>query len=213
MDGRLATRDGRNRAGDCVRVGRVTPRLDRADEEPLPVARLLHRLNRPLFAWLHPRNGEVVRAHSIARAAIHHVEPEMLRASPRVWATSSAPSQSRHASSFVASTHFRWCASTDPVEDIFRMNLLPLTPNRCDRSSPRQYARRTVSSWQPTDLATSRAVSSRLGRPVPLLRVVTSELIVDPNGFRIRMQIPHWPPPRIPRRSSIGRQRRRRSAN
>ena len=35
-------------------------------------------------------------------------------------------------------------------------NLLPRTPKRCDRSSPRQYARRTVSSWQPTNLATSR---------------------------------------------------------
>src|SRR4051812_41082725 len=44
-------------------------------------------------------------------------------------------------------------------------NLLPLTPNRCNVSSPRRYARRTVSSWQPTNLATSKAVSRGLRRP------------------------------------------------
>src|SRR5204863_1091564 len=44
-------------------------------------------------------------------------------------------------------------------------NLLPLTPKRCDARRPRQYARRTVSSWQPTNSATSNAVISRLGRP------------------------------------------------
>ena len=47
-------------------------------------------------------------------------------------------------------------------------NLLPLTPKRCERSSPRQYARRTVSSWQPMNAATSKAVSSRFGQALPL---------------------------------------------
>src|SRR5881628_1521092 len=45
-------------------------------------------------------------------------------------------------------------------------NLLPRTPNRCETSSPRRYARRTVSSWQPTYSETSNAVIKRLGSPV-----------------------------------------------
>src|SRR5712691_1173570 len=45
-------------------------------------------------------------------------------------------------------------------------NLLPLTPNRCDVRRPRRYARRTVSSWQPMNSATSNAVISRFGNPL-----------------------------------------------
>src|SRR6267154_7284 len=45
-------------------------------------------------------------------------------------------------------------------------NLLPLTPNRCETSRPRKYARRTVSSWQPTNSATSNAVIRRFGSPL-----------------------------------------------
>ena len=71
-------------------------------------------------------------------------------------------------------------------------NLLPLTPKRCERSSPRQYARRTVSSWQPMKLATSNAVQQPVGQALPFLRLAAAdELIVDPNRSRIRVQIPH----------------------
>src|SRR5438093_5834770 len=45
-------------------------------------------------------------------------------------------------------------------------NLLPRTPNRCETSRPRKYARRTVSSWQPMNSATSNAVISRFGSPL-----------------------------------------------
>src|SRR2546425_5363507 len=45
-------------------------------------------------------------------------------------------------------------------------NLLPLTPNRCDVRRPRKYARRTVSSWQPMNSATSNAVIRRFGSPL-----------------------------------------------
>ncbi len=44
-----------------------------------------------------------------------------------------------------------------------------LTPNRCDTSNPRRYARRTVSSSQPTNSATSKAVSRRFGRSLRFL--------------------------------------------
>src|SRR5437588_11558485 len=45
-------------------------------------------------------------------------------------------------------------------------NLLPRTPNRCETSRPRKYARRTVSSWHPMNSATSNAVISRFGNPL-----------------------------------------------
>jgi hypothetical protein len=43
------------------------------------------------------------------------------------------------------------------------LNLLPRTPNRWDLSRPRKYARRTVSSWHPTNAATSHVAIKRLG--------------------------------------------------
>jgi hypothetical protein len=60
---------------------------------------------------------------------------------------------------------------------------LPLTPNRWDRISPRQYGRRTVSSRQPTNLATSPAFSSRFGRPSDSYAAVSSATrLSTPSG-------------------------------
>jgi len=53
-------------------------------------------------------------------------------------------------------------------------NLLPLTPNRCEIRRPRRYARRTVSSWQPMNSATSNAVNSLFGSPLPACASVGS---------------------------------------
>src|SRR5258708_35173694 len=45
------------------------------------------------------------------------------------------------------------------------LNRRLLTQKRCDTSRPRKYARRTVSSWQPTNSAASKAVIIRFGSP------------------------------------------------
>ena len=71
----------------------------------------------------------------------------------------------------------------------------PRTPNRCDVSKPREYARRTVSSWQPMYSATSNAVNSRFGRPPVAGAVVLAErrrrreywLLVDVQLFPHRV--------------------------
>ena len=51
--------------------------FDLADEQPFPVARFLHGLDGPLFAWLHPRHGEIVDRHPVALAVMRHVEPQV----------------------------------------------------------------------------------------------------------------------------------------
>ena len=38
---------------------RIASRLDLTDEQPLPVAHLLHGMHRPLLGTLHPRHGEL----------------------------------------------------------------------------------------------------------------------------------------------------------
>src|SRR5438105_15092724 len=75
-----------------ARTLRITSGLDLADEETFPMARLLHRLDRPLLAWIHSWDGEVVRGDPIARAAVHHVEPQMLQAASGCRAPASASS-------------------------------------------------------------------------------------------------------------------------
>src|SRR5439155_14735168 len=85
------------------RTTRIASGLNLADEEPLPVARFLHRLNRPLLADLHPRYRELIHRHPKSRSAIHHVEPQMFQASPRCTAPSSAPSYDPHTPSLFAS--------------------------------------------------------------------------------------------------------------
>jgi hypothetical protein len=59
---------------------RIATLLDLDDEEALPVARLLERLDGPLLPNLHPRDGKVVRRHPISGPAKHHVEPQVLQA-------------------------------------------------------------------------------------------------------------------------------------
>ena len=59
---------------------RIASRFDFADEQPFPVARFLHRLDRTLLARFHPRNRELVCRHAVSLAAPHHVEPQVLQA-------------------------------------------------------------------------------------------------------------------------------------
>jgi hypothetical protein len=44
---------------------RVASGLDLADERAFSIARFLHGFDWPLFAWIHPWNGEIVHQHSI----------------------------------------------------------------------------------------------------------------------------------------------------
>jgi hypothetical protein len=81
---------------------RIEPRLHLTDEPALPIARLFHRLDRPLLAWLHPRNRVVVDADAIPRAAPHHVEPQMFQTAAPVLAAAGASSSDRHGSSFTS---------------------------------------------------------------------------------------------------------------
>src|SRR3989454_2447779 len=96
----------------------------------------------------------------------------MLQASSWRTAPSSTPSYDPHASSLVlglpGSAHETRVGAPRLIQSRTSVgwNLLPLTPNRCETSNPRRYARRTVSSWQPTNSATSNAVIRRLGNPL-----------------------------------------------
>ena len=115
----------------CVdRVGvwlGIASGFDFADEDPLPVAGLFHRLDRALFARFHPWNREVVGRHAVPLAAPHHVEPQVLEALASVGAAPFVAAFSdRHGSSSFMLRSFRWlrdscwCTATDPVLDIAR---------------------------------------------------------------------------------------------
>src|SRR5690606_28762884 len=67
-----------------------------ADEAPLPHAGLLHRLDRSLPIRGHAWDGELVGGDAVARAAVHHVEPQVIEAALRVGATAPATSQDGH---------------------------------------------------------------------------------------------------------------------
>src|SRR4029450_5663316 len=111
------------------------------------MARLFHRLNCSLLAWLHSWDGEVVRGYPISRTAKHYVEPQMLQAAPGCTAPASTPSYDRHGSSFVLRYEtFVGAPRRIQSRSSAGWNLLPLTPKRCETRSPRKYARRTVSS-------------------------------------------------------------------
>ena len=99
-------------AGDQLRVDdlrpldrglrpRIAARLDLADEEALPVARLLDRLDGPLLPDLHPRDGEVVRRHPVPGPSEHHVEPQVLQAPAAVAAFPAALAPDGHTPSFI----------------------------------------------------------------------------------------------------------------
>src|SRR5262245_45446795 len=107
----------------------------------------------------------------------------------------------------------RWCASTDPVEDVIWVK-----PPSSDREALRTQQPapvRTPNSFfvaadEPRHLAGGQQT---IGQALRMSRAVASQVIVDPNEFRIRVQIPHG----LLRRSTpigIRRQRaRRRPAN
>jgi hypothetical protein len=102
---------GVEKAGDVLEIpcvlfarwldSRIAPGLDFADEQALPIARFLHGLDGPRFAWLHPRHGEVVHRHPVTFDIMRHVEPQVLQASPAGSTRSSASSSDRHTSSFL----------------------------------------------------------------------------------------------------------------
>jgi hypothetical protein len=106
---------------------RVTSGLDFADEQPLPIARLFHRLDRLLLTLFHAGYRKVVHLHAIPDTPMLHVEPQMLQASPSIPARSSAASSDCHLSSFrrfIVGWLLRdpcWRAPCDPVEHISRM--------------------------------------------------------------------------------------------
>jgi hypothetical protein len=79
---------------------RIAPRLDLADEQAGPITCFFKGLDGPLFARLHPWNGEVVHRHAIPDSAMPHVEPQMLKASPAAPTRSSAASPDAHTFSF-----------------------------------------------------------------------------------------------------------------
>src|SRR2546425_4896072 len=88
-----------------ARPPRIAVGLDFADEEALPVARFLHRLDRPLFPRFHPGHRELVDRHAVARALVHHVEPQVLEAPSAVLARAAPTSSSdRHVTSFIRSS-------------------------------------------------------------------------------------------------------------
>ena len=78
----------------------ISPGLDLADEQPFPISRFFHRLNRTLLARFHSRDRELVRGNPIALPAMHHVEPQMFETPPSVLAVAfRASSSDRHRSS------------------------------------------------------------------------------------------------------------------
>jgi hypothetical protein len=105
---------------------------------------------------------------------MRHIEVQVLEAPSRVRARSpAASSPDGHATPFIPDSSCLSClrdsgrrSAPNPVHHVGGMKPPSPTPNRCETSSPRKYARRTVSSWQPMNSATSKAVISRLGRPL-----------------------------------------------
>jgi hypothetical protein len=148
------------------------------------VLRVLFRRDRRRSAT---RQREVVYRHAPASALVHHVEP------PGVVAAGACPTAFLFAD--LSNSHTVSLVYEARVGDPRRIqsrtsagwNVLPLRPKRCEVRRPRKYARRTVSSWQPMNSATSNAVIRRLGNPlasdVPSAANCASAAVSTESGY------------------------------